>query len=171
MRIHLALATLTLTLAACDGGGSDTSGDNTDTPEAGICVSGDEWTWGNEESPLMNPGEACIACHDRENEGPMYLAAGTVYTAYDEPNDCNGPSGIEVELTDANGDVHTANTNGAGNFFWTSNAGIAFPVTARVLDGGVEVAAMAAEITDGDCNTCHSASGSGGAPGRIAINP
>lgn len=131
------------------------------------CLSGSAWTGGNEESPLMNPGEACIACHQAEDEGPEYTFAGTVYEGLDEPNDCNGLSGATVEVIDADGASFTATTNSAGNFFLNASD-LVFPVTATVTDG-TRTATMVTAQASGDCNTCHSAAGSDGAPGRIAL--
>lgn len=156
---------LLLPLAACTTGGTDTSDTSS---EAGACVSGQTWTGGNEESPKMNPGEACVACHTDEGEGPIYAIAGTVFTAYDEPDDCNGSDGAIVRITDADGTAFEATANAAGNFFLGAGEGVVMPYTAEVEWPSGTIAAMGAEQSDGDCNTCHSVAGSGGAPGRIA---
>lgn len=150
-------------LTACSTPGA--TGDTVDTA-AGECVSGDTWTGGNEESPLMNPGEACIACHDSEGEGPDYTVAGTVYSALDEPDDCNGVTTAVVRVTDADGTVFDTTTNGAGNFFFED--AIVMPYTAEVEFSDGTIAAMSGEQSDGECNACHTPGGDGGAPGRIA---
>ena len=43
------------------------------------CTSGRTWRGGNEGSPEMNPGMACIQCHAASDEGPRFSIAGTVY--------------------------------------------------------------------------------------------
>lgn len=117
----------------------------------------------------MNPGEACIACHTAEHEGPDYVAAGTVFTAYDEPDDCNGAEGAVVRLTDAEGTTFEATANEAGNFYFSARStALVAPYVAEVEFADGTVAAMSGEQDDGDCNGCHTAAGSGGAPGRIA---
>jgi cytochrome c553 len=151
------------------GGGGTTaeadSGGGGGSASAGECVSGDWWTGGNSESPRMHPGMDCIACHEASNEGPRYTVAGTVHTGLDEPDDCNGVEGVTVEITDANGDVWTDDTNSAGNFF-LRDGDIVFPITARIIsDDGVRE--MATEVETGACASCHTADGEGGAPGRV----
>lgn len=145
-------------LVACDGGGGG---------DAGTCVSDSYWNGGNEESPEMHPGMNCIECHTSEGEGPQYLAAGTLFTNYDEPDDCNGVSGATVELTGDDGTVLTATSNGAGNFFFTGT--LVTPYTARVLVDGVEVNKMVGAQSDTNCANCHTAEGANAAPGRIIV--
>lgn len=150
------------------GDTSDTSGGN-DGYGDGACISGDEWTGGNRESELMNPGEACIACHKAEREGPNLVAAGTVYTNYDEPDDCNGIHKATVRLTDADGEVYEEETNSAGNFlFQARDYDIKTPFNAEVEFADGTIAKMSADLTTGDCNACHTQDGAEGAPGRIS---
>lgn len=178
MRLSFLLAALVL--SACtpaspkDTGTGDTASDTaTDTQIDGIgdgaCVSESTWTGGNEESPLMNPGEACIACHTAEREGPQFAIAGTVFTNFDEPDDCNGVDSATVRITDANGATYEARSNRAGNFFLDARSNpIATPYFAEVVFGDGTVATMGGARESGDCNGCHTQYGSGGAPGRIA---
>lgn len=151
-------------------GGGDTSGGDTG-PNGygdGACVSGEEWTGGNRESDNMNPGQACIECHDR-GEGPSFVIAGTVYTNYDEPKNCNGLKGATVRITDANGDTFEAESNSVGNFFIESrDARIKTPYTAEVEFADGKIAVMGGDQTNGDCNACHTQDGTDGAPGRIS---
>ncbi len=142
------------------GGGSGGGGGG-----AGECVSDSFWTRGNSESPLMQPGMACIECHRSSGEGPIYTVAGTIYTELDEPDDCNGVQSVTVQITDARGRTWSDDTNSAGNFF-ISDRSIEFPITAKVIDGGV-VREMYSPMSTGDCGTCHTPSGRDGAPGRI----
>jgi hypothetical protein len=166
---YLALLVL---LTACEGSeGNETQANDTSNDSgsgAGECVSNSFWTGGNEESSKMHPGMDCIACHAR-GEGPTYKAAGTVFTALHEPDDCNGLSGVTVELTDANGVVHTANTNSAGNFSFDRSESIAMPYSARVFDSSGLESAMSAHQSDGACNSCHTVNGKNSAPGRISL--
>ncbi|MBK7857362.1 MAG: hypothetical protein IPJ65_01810 [Archangiaceae bacterium] len=131
------------------------------------CPSGKQWVGGDAESSSMHPGVACITCHDR-GEGPRFAAAGTVFTSFDAKDDCGGAStdGLTVILTDANGAEISLPVNAMGNFFLERRT-LATPFSARVVDGAGKSRAMAARQTDGDCNACHSATGTQGAPGRI----
>lgn len=131
----------------------------------GTGASGLKWIGGNEESPLMYPGRDCITCHAK-GEGPRYVSAGTVYAGIDERNDDFGVEGVTVQLTDAKGTVSTMVTNAAGNFMSAKRGTIARPYTAKVIYKGAENA-MASPQSNGNCMLCHSAAGSGGAPGRI----
>jgi hypothetical protein len=140
------------------------------------CTSGQMWNRGTRGSPLMQPGEACNACHSR-GEGPQLAFGGTVYPSGHEPSLCNGAStgGAQVIVTDASGASFTAQVNEAGNFFLRSRTRITPPLKARVVSGGRE-RAMVSAVTSGDCNTCHTQAGTttagGGAlkaPGRIAL--
>lgn len=163
---------LILGLVACAGGGKDstpatTDSGTTDLTSTETCVSGETWTGGNEESPLMHPGMDCIACHD-QGEGPTFEVAGTVYSVLGQPDDCYGESGVEVEITDADGAVFSATTNAAGNFYLKpSEADITYPYTVRILIDGEEVNRMSAPQDDGACGSCHGQTGSDGAPGRV----
>ena len=124
----------------------------------------------------MNPGMACIACHKKEGEGPLFRVAGTVYASGHETDRCYGINGttdysdVKVEITDANGVVSTLSVGTTGNFS-LSKAGFAYPYKARVVSSKGE-RVMNAEQTDGDCNGCHTqdAGGNGSmAPGRIVV--
>jgi cytochrome c553 len=118
-----------------------------------------------DEGPLMKPGGACIECHTSEGEGPIFKLAGTVMAATNDDTSCNGVSGVTVEITGADNQVITLTTNSAGNFF-LENGSVALPYTAKVKAGGKELVMGTAQSV-GDCNTCHTAGGSSGAPGRI----
>jgi mono/diheme cytochrome c family protein len=139
-----------------------------DTPL--VCSSMTSWTGGNEESPLMRPGGACIKCHDREGEGPRLAIAGTLYPTAHEPDDCNGvarAAGAKIVVTDANGTSHTLDVNGAGNFFLETES-FAFPYQAKVTYQGRERVMLEAQ-DNGDCNDCHSQDGRENAPGRLFL--
>lgn len=162
-------------LVACGGtktdapnGSGDTGSPPTTSSVPGECVSGEEWTLGDHESPLMHPGMDCIDCHTQRREGPRFVIAGTVFTHLHEPDDCDGRDDVVVEITDAEGNVFEAPTNAAGNFFLEDfRADVRMPYTARVLTNGVETNHMVGEQTDGACNACHTRGGRESAPGRI----
>jgi hypothetical protein len=97
---------------------------------------------------------------------------GTAYPTAHEQTNCNAapPSGIVVEIIDANG--HTALTlpvrSPSGNFFSTStSAGIALPYRARIRNAQGATLEMKRPQMNGDCNSCHTEQGANGAAGRI----
>jgi mono/diheme cytochrome c family protein len=139
-----------------------------DTPV--VCTSMEYWTNGDQESPLMHPGGACITCHTEEHEGPNLWIGGTVFPTPHEPTDCNGvdaSSGAVVVVTDANGATHMLPVNAAGNFLLEGGS-FAFPYRAKVVYQGRE-RAMVESQTTGDCNSCHTEAGSEDAPGRVFL--
>lgn len=161
MRAHLIAVAL---LTGC--GGMPTAGGLSSVATT-TCASGSQWTGGNAESPLMNPGMACIACHTSEREGPSLAIAGTVYAKADEADRCGGTSsGMTIEITDAAGAVRSLTPNAAGNFY-LEKVTLKTPYKARLIYAG-GTREMAAAQTNGDCNSCHTATGLNGAPGRIA---
>jgi hypothetical protein len=127
------------------------------------CPSNSKWTKKTSGSKLMEPGMACITCHDKQ-QGPQFFAAGTVYRNLVAVDTCNGSKAITVELTGADGKVYTATTNSAGNFYFYQD--VATPYTARVISGSLS-REMVTKQTVGDCNSCHTAMGENKAPGRI----
>lgn len=133
-----------------------------------VCSTDEDWLSGDEGSPLMHPGGACIECHTSNGEGPKFTLAGTVMGASKDDTDCNGVAGATVQITGADGKVISLTTNAAGNFFQESMAGLSTPYTAKVIQSGKERAMTAAQTT-GDCNSCHTAAGANGAPGRILL--
>jgi hypothetical protein len=145
--------------AGADGGTTPT---NTNTPL--VCTSKTTWNQGNNGSSRMRPGGACIICHTQKG-GPDFTVAGTVYPTAHEPNDCNGVNGaLQVVVTDKNGAVKTLAVNSVGNF--SMSGPVAPPFTVKVVNGAKE-RAMAGSLTAGDCNSCHTATGVNGAPGRV----
>ena len=160
-----------------DGGGSAIPDPLALAPR---CSSGTQWTGGNRESPLMQPGEACASCHTMMGEGPKLAIAGTVYPTGHEPSQCYGADGTraamraQVVVTDVSGRTVTANVNAAGNFFLESRTALTPPLKAKVVLDGRE-RSMVTATPSGDCNTCHTQTGTttiaGGtpAPGRIVL--
>lgn len=168
LRIHIALV---LGLAAC---GSDVAPDDTADVDAAPgpfdvpsqCTSGVRWKLGDQRSPLMHPGVACIACHAMRFDSPRFSAAGTVYATGHEPDNCNGATAATVMITDAGGATFSLQTNAAGNFYVAST--LAFPIQARVVANGTS-RAMTGVVMTGDCNSCHTQDGTQSAPGRIVL--
>ncbi len=139
-------------------------------PIATVCTSESYWPNDPSGSPVMNPGEACISCH-RKEDGPDFVLAGTVYPTLHEPDDCNGLDGVEepatVVVEDSLGRAFEARPNAAGNFFlFSSNVQLSFPIRAKVVVGGKE-RVMKRTVSTGNCNSCHTERGSFSAPGRI----
>jgi hypothetical protein len=131
---------------------------------SGECSSAHWWAGGNTETPHMRPGWDCIDCHARE-DGPDFDFAGTVHASLTDPDDCRGVPGVTVELLDLNDQVFAkTTTNLAGNFFFEEVGGREF--RARLTYQG-RTREMATHQGYGGCNSCHSPSGDGGAPGRI----
>ncbi|MFZ5446636.1 MAG: hypothetical protein ACOZQL_42000 [Myxococcota bacterium] len=180
--MHLrVLALSSVALVACGGTtpalSGYTAGTATDT-----CPSGDKWTSGTSESPLMNPGFACQACHLGQNfmgQNPggkrepekAFFFMGTVFDVVRGDDLCapaTVPTDAVVEILDTNDVVQlTLPVNAAGNFYSSStSATVPVPYKARVKANG-KVNAMASAQSSGDCNTCHTAAGANGAPGRI----
>jgi hypothetical protein len=173
--------------AACDPGvGSRDAGAPADAgPDPftvpARCTSGTTWTGGLRESPLMQPGEACVACHEK-GEAPRLAFGGTVYPSAHEPSQCNGANGTssaqgaEVVLVDGAGMTFTAKVNAAGNFYANARVAVTPPLRAKVVYMGRE-RLMIAAVPNGDCNACHTQKGtttvttpgSLPAPGRIIL--
>lgn len=146
----------------------DAGTDPYDTPV--VCSSETRWRGGNEESPLMRPGGACIRCHDEEGEGPRFVFAGTVYPTAHEPDDCYGvgsQTGAEVVVIDAAGIETRLPVNASGNFYLEEST-IQLPYRARVEYAG-RTRVMVEAQTDGDCNGCHTEAGAENAPGRVFL--
>jgi len=131
------------------------------------CTSNQTWNGGGDGSSRMNPGQACISCHQQSGgEAPFFTIAGTVFPSGHEPDLCFGTSQAQVVITDAAGHTLTLTPNSAGNF--SSRAALTLPYNAKVVANGM-TRAMSAAQTSGDCNSCHTQFGANGAPGRITV--
>lgn len=80
------------------------------------------------------------------------------------------PPGAQVSILDASGNVRlTLPVGQNGNFSLRDGRGtLANPFTAKITAGGRE-RSMTTPQTSGDCNSCHTADGAEGAPGRILL--
>ncbi len=174
-------------VAAFDGWvANGTQAGSCDPADAGpaplTCASGQTWGLGTLGSESMEPGLACIACHNGQNfigQNPYgvsepersYSFMGTAFSAVHDKNLCVSPPPAQgkIEILDRNGVVAlTINvTDPYGNFFSTSlTNSVALPYTARISANGRSFTMTTAQ-TLGDCNQCHTEQGLQGAPGRI----
>lgn len=140
-----------------------------------VCTSGTSWTGGNRGSRSMNPGQACVQCH-RANGATreIFVFAGTVYPSLHEKDLCQAkpPSGVRVEIYDKNGALALTMTpdSTSGNFHSSTSVSVAMPYTAKVVSSQ-GTTTMKGPQTNGDCNVCHTALGTDGAPGRVTWSP
>jgi hypothetical protein len=138
---------------------------------APTCTSKVNWTRGTNGSSQMEPGQACISCHAGSGgEAPTYVIAGTLYPTGHEPDNCNGvngTTGARVVVTGKNGASVTLTPNSAGNFY--SSSSLPPPYQAKVVTSAGLERVMTTAVPSGDCNSCHTQSGSSGAPGRITL--
>lgn len=153
------------------GGGADGGGSAADAGSGGgqyalTCTSGR--TWSGEENAEMDPGRACVGCHNRGGgeDAPRLTTGGTVMGGPHDKDQCVGVAGAVVELTGANGQVKKLTTNSTGNFYLRSEDGsIATPFFAKITYQG-RVIRMINPQSNLDCGSCHTALGASGAPGR-----
>lgn len=167
-----------------DGGGTGDGGNPTPKPTqctSGVTVTSEDLQNRN----LMHPGRACNACHDTQKPPqPHFSIAGTVYATDGELDDCTATSavdGVTVVVTDmANNVLWTvpvqtgteANSTPSGKALHGNFAleGVTPPAQFRVKVVSADKQrerAMGATPASGDCNSCHTAQGASGAPGRI----
>lgn len=83
------------------------------------------------------PGQPCLLCHGlghlREAPGgDIFAVAGTVYSFVDDDED-SGLEGVDVTVTDFEGDTFVATSNPTGNFMFDVDTGLSAP---RVRDEG-----------------------------------
>lgn len=148
----------------CGGAGPTDAGPD---PFAGphVCTSKQYYTSG--VGMTMEPGNACVACH-KTRGAPLFAIAGTVYPTAHEPARCKAPAsqGAVIVITDKNGKKYSLTANSVGNF--AATGALALPYTAEVQFKG-KSRAMATPQTSGDCNSCHTESGTNKAPGRVLL--
>lgn len=130
-----------------------------------VCATGLAWTAGDQGSPNMHPGQTCISCH-HDNDGPGFTIAGTVFPGNGLADDCFGSYGVTVLVTGADGKSVKMTTTESGNFY--TELPVKMPYRAEVIVGDKKNI-MAAEQSNGDCNSCHTKDGVSGAPGRILL--
>lgn len=144
----------------------------------------DQYPYDDDEGPEHNPGLPCLACHDRDfSPGEdVFALAGTVYRFAD---DAEGVEGVEVQVTDADGNELTAVSNRAGNFMFEVDEGErtrqrgegrteigfwpAYPMTVRLSRDGIEQEMLTRVQREGSCNACHMADVDEASVGRIYL--
>jgi cytochrome c553 len=118
-------------------------------------------TWKSGTGSTMRPGDACKRCHS------SFSIGGTVYPTAHEPTNCLGiPAGATVVVTDAANKTVNLTVNSAGNFYYSSYVALKAPFTVSVTNGS-KTRAMTGKAPNGDCNSCHTQTGTQNAPGRI----
>jgi hypothetical protein len=162
------------------------------------CTSGRTWNQGNRGSFDMNPGWACQSCHRGQNfngqnpppaasePGEAWFFMGTVYPSLNERDRCDArpPPDVRVEILDMSGNLIVSMTPSptSGNFASNDqlnrssrairwNSTVSLPYRARVVNSNGDSLMMMTPQTNGDCNTCHTERGAGGAPGRVVYPP
>lgn len=151
---------------------SEADGGSTTPPAAEtVCSSNQHWDSGR-KGARMNPGRACISCHEREEDDPVVWLGGTVYPTFHEPDLCYGAdaSDAKVIITQADDSEIVLSLTDTGNFSISAEdaPALRFPIRARVEWQG-RVRAMNTPQESADCNGCHTERGANGAPGRIAL--
>jgi len=145
-----------------------------------VCASGRRWAGELTASEEMYPGRDCVGCH-KEYDGPELMAGGTIYGLIDPDgarttnNDCFGVEGAQVTITAGDGQILTAFTNRAGNFFFDGReSSLIKPfgvVVEYTLPGGHRSRQqMASSPSYGGCARCHTPGAVGtldATPGRI----
>jgi hypothetical protein len=104
--------------------------------------------------PLHRPGQPCIVCHG--GSGPGVLQMSIAGTIYEQSHSSKPAAGAIVNLTDASGEVHQAETNCAGNFFVESvDWSPTFPVHTAIAYHASEAKMTARIGREGSCAACH----------------
>lgn len=114
-------------------------------------------------SPLMNPGQDCLACHDGST-ARQFTAAGTVYpTSGSAAN--QGLGDVTVRFRDMSGAiVKELVSNAAGNFYTADP----LPIAVRIeIQGGSTIRRMGPSASSPvSCNRCHQP---GGETSRVGL--
>jgi hypothetical protein len=152
--------------AGSTGGGSGSTGGG---GAASSCTSGTFWTNGNTASANMQPGLACAACHLASALAPHPQFIGTVYPSLHEVDGCNGQvtAGTTVVIRGSDGMVVSLPVSQpSGNFLSAATTHLALPYSAQITNAS-RVTSTQTPHNFGDCNSCHTAAGANGAPGRL----
>lgn len=139
---------------------------------ATVCTSNTSWDPNADEGRRMNPGKACIACHEQREGESIVRIGGTVYPTLHEPDLCFGADTREarVIITQADDSEISLSLTNTGNFSISveDQAELLFPIRARVEYQG-RTRVMNTPQDSADCNGCHTERGNNGAPGRITL--
>lgn len=177
------------------GCGSDTDGtlsdsDHEDSEDLQYTADTSEAT---QKIRYHNQGKSCLSCHgansiyksnllsrdhdddddDDDDNDEQFTSAGTVYTAIDAANLTSLANGYRLRLVLENTDqvVNYSSGRGTANSYTEYGIGTINSYTAHVVDGNGNVVnsslSSSHDVTRLDCNSCHTAAGNNGAPGRI----
>ncbi|WP_457747128.1 hypothetical protein [Sulfurimonas sp.] len=129
------------------------------------------------ESTLYhNQGSACLSCHNAPAiaaEGRSFYSGATVYTELNATAATQYASGYSLKAVLSNGIVVNFGLGrGTGNFNSIDSRLLSYLFTTELVDANGTVVSSSATNSHGptqlDCNSCHTAVGINGAPGRIA---
>ncbi len=96
----------------------------------------------------MNPGKACVSCHDG-GRAPAFAVAGTVYATVGAFG--SGLEGAAIEVVDATGTSVSLRSNAVGNFY--TRAALVPPLQISISSGAAS--ASMPDAPSGNCNSCH----------------
>jgi len=146
-----------------DSGSSTSSSDgNSEGSESSESSEGSESSSSGSTS-IHNQGKACLSCHS--SGGESFASGGTVYT-----NSSSVANGYTIRLVKSDGSLASyLEGRGTGNSHLITFSGSTF--TAKVIDPTGNIVNSSGTNTHDssrlDCNRCHTATGTNGAPGRI----
>lgn len=128
-----------------------------------------------------NQGRDCLACHAypaRDADGEDFYSGVTIFTKLDATQPQEYAYGYTIRIALSNGqtfDYETKEKRGTGNAYSEDSRLLSYHFTAHVVDpsGSIVNSSMIHSHTPSRlaCNTCHTASGNNGAPGRVASQP
>ena len=116
-----------------------------------------------------NQGVNCLNCHNGSNEDNFTLA-GTIYTSVNATtaNSSTVATNYTARVTLADGtQLIMGVARGNGNIYYDGAVGQTFTVEILDINGDVVNSSSTHALTSTSCNTCHTSSGTNGAPGRI----
>ncbi len=157
--------------ASSSGGSGDAGSEPDPFAGASTCTSGK--TFAGRQGDSMRPGEACNTCHKSQRVNRIFAFAGTVYPTGHEPNDCVGTveGPLQVVVTDSTkAEVKIPVSAGNNGNFSLLTTKLVAPFTVRVENtatGKSRAMTRTLAAGEGDCNSCHTDSGTNSAPGRI----
>lgn len=139
-------------VAACIAGASASClGDA--VQDDGVSALGEDPT-GQHNGPLHRAGQPCLVCHG--GMGPasaQFSVAGTIYRSHDV---VTGVGGVNVTMTDVNGNSITAVTNEVGNFYLTPKQwNPTYPVHVQIQYLTASNTMLTHIGREGSCATCH----------------
>jgi len=139
------------------------------------CDSTDGTSEDDDNTVIHSQGVSCATCHSAGSE-ESFTSGATVFTTLDAAGSdvskyATGYT-LRLYMASTGTTINYTAGRGSGNSYTRASSGsIPNSYTAQVVDSsGVVVNSSAADshdLTRLDCNSCHSATGSNGAPGRI----